>query len=768
MNYKLNRLSFENFKLFKNRVFDFKASDLIILDGPNGFGKTTIFDALELVFTKKVSRIRNLAHGTAGATDFLWLNKQDSPSRICAEFKSDSDLLVISVELDPSKVRKSERQADNWDMFHRYQLDSFDSKTVLKELDQKQINDRFNFPNLKGNYKRLFYVQQQESLHFLKTSEKDKTSALSAFLGTEEAEEEKKNIGTKLKIVSGGVNNLTDIIKELKTNKAKLMQMDAAPSFIDLELDRAWDAADFTFKSEEQEQILVDLSKITDLKTHFSHFKNYSLAARCQRLQDKPELFLDTLFLHNQLPIEDLTKIQKTQKFAQSQLKALTKEHVLAAPEKVKILELLEGFAPDLDATLWQIRWKELADGNKELSQLDSILNELDQARRETQNSFDALAKSRNEEITDCPLCGHPWETLDKLKNQFIIQHKNLSSFQSEKSKKIEQQVDQILLDLKPLFDGIDNYLKENDYEEAFWKRLELVQSTMQHRIVLLHFIEEQGKQEWLTQFAATPKKNFDDETQVSIAFKAKLESIKPPYDPALDYEPLKTTFKDVFADDPAKVELLTLDGLTAKEQYLNWQFSLAADSLIEKEQKDLISLKAIETKIKALVEKYKNKIEGQQTAAANSIGIPFYLYSGKILQNYQNGLGAQLRISKNSKAPMKLVSKFESDQDILNSMSSGQLSGIVMALTLSLNQAFCSDSNLGMLMIDDPLQTMDDINLASLIELLRSGFKGKQLILSTHEDHLSQLIQYRFKQYGYEPAVVNLMQEDKKSLEAG
>ncbi len=68
--------------------------------------------------------------------------------------------------------------------------------------------------------------------------------------------------------------------------------------------------------------------------------------------------------------------------------------------------------------------------------------------------------------------------------------------------------------------------------------------------------------------------------------------------------------------------------------------------------------------------------------------------------------------------------------------------------------------------MIDDPLQTMDDINLASLIELLRSGFKGKQLILSTHEDHLSQLIQYRFKQYGYVPKVINLMKESLNSTE--
>lgn len=39
------------------------------------------------------------------------------------------------------------------------------------------------------------------------------------------------------------------------------------------------------------------------------------------------------------------------------------------------------------------------------------------------------------------------------------------------------------------------------------------------------------------------------------------------------------------------------------------------------------------------------------------------------------------------------------------------------------------------MLLIDDPLQTMDDLNISSFIELLRNDFKDKQIILSTHEE---------------------------------
>ena len=55
---KLGRMRIVNFKSFKNPVeFNFTGNDLVLFDGPNGFGKTTIFDAVELCFTGEVFRI---------------------------------------------------------------------------------------------------------------------------------------------------------------------------------------------------------------------------------------------------------------------------------------------------------------------------------------------------------------------------------------------------------------------------------------------------------------------------------------------------------------------------------------------------------------------------------------------------------------------------------------------------------------------------------------------------------------------------------------
>lgn len=68
----------------------------------------------------------------------------------------------------------------------------------------------------------------------------------------------------------------------------------------------------------------------------------------------------------------------------------------------------------------------------------------------------------------------------------------------------------------------------------------------------------------------------------------------------------------------------------------------------------------------------------------------------------------------------------------------------------LAMNKLYVGDDDqLGFLLIDDPIQTMDDINIASLVELLRNEFGNKQITLSTHEIEKENYILYKFLKYG-------------------
>lgn len=57
MRYRLEKLVMHNFKLFAHAEIDMESMNLVMLDGPNGYGKTSTFDALEYLFTGNVRRV---------------------------------------------------------------------------------------------------------------------------------------------------------------------------------------------------------------------------------------------------------------------------------------------------------------------------------------------------------------------------------------------------------------------------------------------------------------------------------------------------------------------------------------------------------------------------------------------------------------------------------------------------------------------------------------------------------------------------------------
>ena len=42
------------------------------------------------------------------------------------------------------------------------------------------------------------------------------------------------------------------------------------------------------------------------------------------------------------------------------------------------------------------------------------------------------------------------------------------------------------------------------------------------------------------------------------------------------------------------------------------------------------------------------------------------------------------------------------------------------------------------MLLIDDPVQSMDELNVSAFVDLLRNEFNDYQVIVSTHEERIS------------------------------
>ena len=133
------------------------------------------------------------------------------------------------------------------------------------------------------------------------------------------------------------------------------------------------------------------------------------------------------------------------------------------------------------------------------------------------------------------------------------------------------------------------------------------------------------------------------------------------------------------------------------------------------------------------------------QTQLLNAIKIPLMVYSGRIIQNYPLGLGIRA-IIKTNQLVFEAASK--SGSDVYNILSTGQLNGLSIALLLSIKNVYGDTKGLNILLIDDPLQTIDDISAISLADLLTQQGIG-QIVLSTHEEAKAALLRYKFKHAG-------------------
>ena len=132
MNWKISKLAISNFKAFTNIKLDFENCTLLTLEGPNGFGKTSIYDALELAFTGKIDRIHRLCN------NIMYGNKINFEDNLFWNTKHGKNDIKITVELI--------NQEDN-------EVFSFCRVAKVGDLETPQNNKANNFSIFKFVWK---------------------------------------------------------------------------------------------------------------------------------------------------------------------------------------------------------------------------------------------------------------------------------------------------------------------------------------------------------------------------------------------------------------------------------------------------------------------------------------------------------------------------------------------------------------------------------------------------------------------------------------
>jgi exonuclease SbcC len=773
--YKLKRLYIENFKLITQREIDFNSLDLMILNGPNGYGKTTIYDSLELLFSKQISRINdnNVEDNKNKHEDSLFAKDKTKPIIIKAELQKEQDSLYLGIHLsDPLKSKK-------WEYYQQYQLTSYEqnvSDGIKVDNFDELLGLNIDKVVLSNDFKNFYYIQQENNTQFFKTSEKERIKLLSKFFGIEDAEKLKDDLYKKIKKIKDLKKIITDSLKTKnedykKLEKQSVTTVNKDAKYISLSIDKSWDKEEFIPPSNEKlKEIIEEVSDIENLIKYFStfeiHLKNEELKG-IKSLEDDLKRFI--VFANFKDEYDFIKELyEKEEKY--KSLKKIIEEQDYDNLKKQKLKQLFEAFSiQEFEKKLKEIENTiELIDQytneSGEMSDVSRLINEARNSLFEEYKKFDDTTKDNGV----CPLCGYDkWTSFEKFEEEFKKKKIFFEEFQDEKTKLAKDLKEDLFeAKLKEILEKINQYLdvEKNLVNKKFYLQVseyydETKYGLFLNKIMKLEIYEE------LLKFANSEQKEVEDFESILQKIFEVIDSkiIMITEDEFIEKkESVLSGFKAYnIALEKIKELDLTGEKVKQKKEWLEFKYYSNEEEKknnIKKEIDKLDKKKELLNKLmtsstigitKDLYDKLDNKIKKQWKDVIKQIEIPLYIYSGKILQDTQRGNGIFIDYDIDKKeSPLKFLSTLDSDYDATYSMSTGQLSALVVSLTLALNKVYGKSDNGGLLLIDDPMQSMDEMNVTSFIELIRNDFENTQFILSTHESKISRLLHYKYLKY--------------------
>ena len=775
-NWKISKLQIQAFKAFTNIEFDFKKSSLVTLEGPNGYGKTSTFDAIELLFTGKISRISDLYKLVMVDTkkkfkDNLYWNKKNGEVdlKIKVELMNDIDEEKVSFVrmgfINDLKV-ETNNKANNFDIFSLYKLDDFNSEPTDNNLENNFFEQFFG-ESFCSNYSMLNYLHQGQSQFIFSKKITDRKKALEELIKTSEIKKridicnkaeikltklakEKKieidEIDTKLKIILE--KNISEseydvTYKKISTQRTspkwddeEIFLQEADVNYnnfikeIDLLIECCKRKEDIRIRNQNSaiEKFIIDndssLLLLVSIGKHISKFDTLQLVNKRLLEIDQVLLILDKDF--NTISQEEITKLSSLGVVISDKLQ----ENIIEKDAKLALL-----------------------------SERKAKLLELNKMREDL---FEKHKQSFGEDGTICALCGVDWESVEKLiENIRVISDLYLKEIGSstEDLSKVYLMISSELTLIKEL------YVKEKD---AFLKDFNINLFSKLH--INQNFFETLNSlSARLEKMAISYSYEYTgDDIELKIR-KDKiisnlrgLKKIEGDVLPVGWEEAISVTFekyKDFY-------DLLEVD-LNHKKNYVNKKFKEFKDSELQqtkkllKEKSDLYNAH-LNAKVKIIrLKKILTETERDYSSRIiANIELIFHIYSGRLIQNYQRGLGLFIDYAEGQQ--IRFCTAESSDHDATLAMSSGQLAALSLAFFLSLNRVYSENS---LVLIDDPVQSLDEINIASLTDLLRCELKDRQLIISSHEDDISRYMRYRFERAGLSQVSIHMQSHNTDSL---
>lgn len=772
---KLSRLVLKNFKVYGKDPYTiiFGDNQLVLLDGPNGYGKTSVFDAIELALTGNIRRLVPL-ESRQNPSDIVVAHNGAKDVEILIEFQDDNSNKRVFQRKLKSTIANSAKRISNFSGL--WEVNEI-RDTHITPVDENTLNLFFNSKDFARDFLLFHYVQQDDTSRFLKSNtETRRAEELSKLFGdTLEADNNLQKLSDtrrKFATTRRDINTKIDGIKSLhklediqNLSPGETEQHDyALPWLSSSENSPFWDRPSIAQLNEDRlNKSLAELAKIRDLiihKTFFLGTRRYKQATLQKNIIELHIGYAKTYELYEQLERNhrNYQLVNRSKELlSSSDLKNMDRN--LDIKKLFDTLELTnpEGFTDSIKSLL------ELIEKSQGLS---SVYSELLKHHKSMQESIETLPTE-----TLCGLCGHDHETHDTL-TKAITKYGHILRTELGDHDRILVMAREAFetTHLTPLLMSCSSFLNsQQPPSQADLTTLAKAVAAKERLKRLRTWLDIEGivdEDLLATTFPVQGGEAFISEKADILCERIRSLIGTPPegYYELYGEDIFERIYLDYFNSEPEKLREFEPTILDQKERFIKSQYfsslTEVAAELIRLQYQDTLLGKALDD-IGEIIATVSYQIGNYRKKLITDIEIPFYIYSGKILQSHQAGLGQGVFIKdplgEDILKNVRLVSDWKTDHDIMNTMSSGQISAVVIALTLALNRVY--SKNFTTILIDDPVQTMDDINMSSLVELLRNDFCDKQIILSTHEDKVARYFTYKYIKHSGKVKIINLMQ---------
>lgn len=786
---KIKSLEIENFKVFGNKfskIKDIADLSLILLNGPNGYGKTTLFDAIELALTGQIKRINTYTKDlnikkTETHEKVILITDETKEAYVKLVLKSENDIIEIRQVYYPAKneMQKVSKRKNPNAIFSRFTPElkvngkEIEADNIVSELEQYGLKD------IKDFYDKCCFISQDEHLGFLKETSKDKASALEFLL---EVPEELKAEETRVRELMGRLSNNNrvnnrGVIQILETKKNKLEQdikefenrikdiVKDAESIkykqIFLNQTVSWDQEIKDIGGKEYDEAMQELDKLMYFSKHQEECLNY-LFNKPYRDIIKPFAGNDKItYKNNSLEYTyryyPLIKQEEiiTSKYAKQQKFNALKE-VLESKEVEKINWMFIAEENLISEDLREIikeKIKQISDLEKTQGVVSNVISKMKKTRTTLMNQRkDAIKKAAFDEKT-CPLCGTSFNEREELEKKMLEEANILQALCDESEEKIEG----ILSDLyKEHFNSLLEKMKENlkeEISEEVYTRLQKVKRNRNSILNIKNLLDEIN--------IHLSEDYQEDPTQQNIEYddlkkriEEKLRNVSEEVISQLDSLDFIHAYEKFYDKDEEKFRKVNIKVLNEKKSYIQQMYyNLSAKTLNAKKKEQKNISKSIEDanvyydKLKDYLSAIEDGKKEYKRRIIQDIEPLLYVYTAKILQQKFNGKSIFIHFDED-KGEIGFVNSVEDNQNILYSMSSGQLAAVALSFLLCMNQVY-SKNTLPILLIDDPIQTIDDVNMVGLVDILRYEFEDSQIFISTHEQKFEWYLRYKYEKTG-------------------